>query len=265
MDRVQTLSAGDGLARYESRVPLAEAEAEGQALEEETAFIFLDQLIEPSSQTHIECEAGTFQSRSGDLANRLLDILVASVLLSLTLPLMMVCALAILCSGSGPIVFRHRRIGRDGREFVCLKFRTMLPDAERLIDRVLNADPEAKSDWSAVQKLHSDPRITPVGRFLRRYCLDELPQLFNVLAGDMSVVGPRPIVAAEISRYGPKYHDYCVVKPGLTGVWQTSGSHSLPYEERVRLDSEYARSKRVRTDLIILLKTVSVVLRGQNL
>jgi exopolysaccharide production protein ExoY len=177
---------------------------------------------------------------------------------------MALCVLAVLLSGPGPLLFRQTRIGRDGREFTCLKFRTMVNDADKVIAEILQRSATAQAQWMAVQKLTCDPRITPIGGFMRRYCLDELPQLFNVLKGDMSIVGPRPIVAAEISRYGLNFGDYCSVRPGLTGLWQVSGSHSLSYAERVQLDTQYAQSKSLRLDVLILWRTVPIVLRGQN-
>ena len=197
-------------------------------------------------------------------ATRTLDIIVAGLLLVMVGPLMAICALATWLSGPGPLIFRQARIGRNGVEFTCLKFRPMVCNADSAIEELLRKSGAARQQWQALQKLHPDPRVTHVGRFMRRYCLDELPQLFNILAGQMSVVGPRPIVAAEIDRYGPQFADYCAVRPGLTGLWQISGRHALSYEERVRLDSEYARSKSVATDIAILWRTVPIVLAGLN-
>ncbi|NUT00193.1 MAG: sugar transferase, partial [Sphingomonas sp.] len=156
------------------------------------------------------------------------------------------------------------RIGRDGREFDCFKFRTMTPQAEQNLDGLLDTSITSREQWELLHKLTQDPRTTPVGRFLRRYSIDELPQLFNVLLGDMSIVGPRPIVEAEIARYGASFAHYCSVKPGLTGLWQVSGRHALSYDERVMLDARYAISKSLRGDLSILVRTVPVVVFGQN-
>jgi lipopolysaccharide/colanic/teichoic acid biosynthesis glycosyltransferase len=195
---------------------------------------------------------------------RMLDLAVCSLLLILALPLMALCLLAVLIGGETSPIFRHPRVGRGGRQFNCLKFRTMRTDAHQSLHEILQSSVEAQEQWQALQKLQQDPRVTPVGRFLRRYCLDELPQLFNVLLGDMSIVGPRPIVEGEIARYGNSIEDYCSVKPGLTGLWQVSGRHKLSYEERVLLDSQYARTKSVRADLIILWRTVPIVLFGLN-
>lgn len=195
---------------------------------------------------------------------RALDLIVACGLLLAFLPLMAFCAIAIRFSSPGPLLFRQPRIGRGGRDFTCLKFRTMVVDADAKMAQFLEANSDAKTEWETVQKLQRDPRVTWIGQFLRRYCLDELPQLFNVIAGQMSVVGPRPIVASEVERYGSKFKDYCSVKPGLTGLWQISGKHELSYDERVRLDSSYARSKSVRSDIVILWRTVPIVIFGLN-
>ena len=195
---------------------------------------------------------------------RFYDLSLAGLLLVLVLPLMAFCAIAVILSSPGPVLFRQTRIGMNGREFTCLKFRTMADCADRALDQLLSQSIRAQAEWCEECKLHADPRVTPVGKFLRRYSLDELPQLFNVFGGDMSVVGPRPIVHEEIRRYDLHFIDYCRVKPGLTGLWQVSGRHTLSYEERVRLDAEYANSKSLRLDLLILWRTVPIVLRGQN-
>lgn len=195
---------------------------------------------------------------------RALDVAVATLLLVLVFPLMCLCALVVVGTSRGPLLFRHPRIGCDGEVFNCLKFRTMVQNADQNIEDILRKSPERRDQWEALHKLERDPRVTPVGTFLRRYCLDELPQLFNVLAGQMSMVGPRPIVAAEIERYGANFALYCSVKPGLTGLWQISGRHLLSYPQRVELDVTYARSRTLALDVLILLKTAPVVLWGKN-
>lgn len=199
-----------------------------------------------------------------DKSIRLLDLSVAGLILLLVLPLMLACALAIMLSSRGPVIYRQARIGLGGREFTCFKFRTMTPTAATLIDDLLIDGSPYRDEWAALYKLRADPRVTYFGRFMRRYSLDELPQLFNVFNGDMSLVGPRPIVADEIGRYGDRFADYCSVKPGITGLWQVSGRHALSYEDRVRLDAQYARNKSTRLDLLILWRTFPVVLFGQN-
>jgi lipopolysaccharide/colanic/teichoic acid biosynthesis glycosyltransferase len=221
-------------------------------------------LLRGGDEPLVVSQPGRRQDAAAEQAHRLLDVTLACAILLLVLPLMIVCAVAARCSGPGPILFRHKRIGRDGREFECFKFRTMCDRAEAAINDLVGNSPESLAEWAANQKLMSDPRVTPVGAILRRYCLDELPQLFNVLAGDMSIVGPRPIVADEVERYGALFSVYCSVRPGLTGLWQVSGRHSLPYRERVMLDAHYARTKCIRLDLLIVVKTIPVVLFGQN-
>lgn len=252
MERIQALQKGDELGTQP--VPAVKADF---APEENAPFLIASTTVEsfiapPELRT----------PRAPEAAERALDIVLASLLLLLVLPLMGVCALLVLFSGPGPLLYRQQRVGLGGQEFTCLKFRTMICDADGAIEQLLRNNLDARAQWIAVQKLKDDPRVTYFGRFLRRYFLDELPQILNVLAGDMSIVGPRPIVPSEIERYGSKFADYCSVKPGLTGLWQVSGRHALSYEERVQLDSDYARSKSVGTDLRILWRTVPVVMLG---
>lgn len=195
---------------------------------------------------------------------RLLDLAVAGLIFLFILPLMLFCALAITLSSRGPVIYRQVRIGREGRPFTCFKFRTMVQSAEPAIESLLVEGSAFQEEWDAIYKLRADPRVTALGGFMRRYSLDELPQLFNVFRGDMSIVGPRPIVADEIHRYGDNFADYCSVNPGITGLWQVSGRHALTYDERVRLDSEYANNKTLSLDLLILWRTIPVVFFGQN-
>ncbi len=179
---------------------------------------------------------------------RLFDIVFASAILLFVAPLMIVLALTIaLHDGSSP-VFAQTRIGKNGRRFRCLKFRSMVPDAEARLQDLLSRDPEARAEWLRDHKLRRDPRITPFGFFLRKSSLDELPQLFNILRGDMSLVGPRPIVDSEIGRYGRHFRSYCAVRPGLTGLWQVSGRNDVMYRRRVAMDVLYSRTKSVRLD-----------------
>jgi Undecaprenyl-phosphate galactose phosphotransferase WbaP len=186
------------------------------------------------------------------------DQIVAALLVVLLAPLLIVIS-ALVCSDGGHVFYRHRRIGAGGRVFQCLKFRTMVVDADRVLDQLLANDPAAAAEWDATQKLHNDPRVTLVGRFLRRSSLDELPQLFNVLRGEMSLVGPRPIVQSEIARYCDEIEYYYETKPGLTGLWQVSGRSDTSYECRVRLDVWYVRNWTLWHDIAILLKTIPAV------
>jgi undecaprenyl-phosphate galactose phosphotransferase len=194
--------------------------------------------------------------------NRLLktvfDEIAAVLLLVLFAPLLIGLALLVRADG-GPMFYRQRRIGAGGREFSCLKFRTMVVDADRQLQQLLRSDPRAAAEWGADQKLAHDPRITRVGSFLRQSSLDELPQLLNVLRGEMSLVGPRPIVAAEVARYGRNIEYYYETKPGLTGLWQVSGRNDTGYARRVKLDVWYVRNWSLGHDIAILWKTVPAV------
>jgi Undecaprenyl-phosphate galactose phosphotransferase WbaP len=194
------------------------------------------------------------------LVKLVLDQTGAAILLFLLAPLFLVLASLVRRDG-GPAFYRQRRVGAGGQSFGCLKFRTMATDADALLCDLLARDPAAAREWQETQKLHDDPRVTPIGRFLRKTSLDELPQLINVLRGEMSLVGPRPIVEAEIARYGLDIADYYSTKPGITGLWQVSGRSNTAYAQRVRLDRWYARNWTLWHDVAILLKTIPAVLR----
>ncbi len=197
-------------------------------------------------------------------AIRMFDIIVAGAALTLLSPVLLALVLAIKVLDPGPLLFAHKRLGEGGRTFRCLKFRSMTVDADVRLARLLEADPAARAEWTETHKLRSDPRITPIGRFLRRSCLDELPQLFNVLRGEMSLVGPRPITAAEVVRYGRHFPVYCSLKPGITGLWQVKRQDQTSYRRRVAFDLTYARSRSLVLNCAILLLTVPSVLRGQG-
>ena len=191
---------------------------------------------------------------------RTLDVAIALVALVFVLPLMAIVAFAIFVQDGGPALFSHRRIGRGGKSFYCWKFRSMAVDAEARLADLLQRDPAAREEWARDHKLRNDPRVTPLGSFLRRSSLDELPQLFNVLQGTMSLVGPRPIVDAEICKYGKRFHHYCSVKPGITGLWQISGRNDVSYRTRIALDCLYAKSQSPRLYLWIVFVTIPAVL-----
>lgn len=176
-------------------------------------------------------------------------------------PLLLLLAGIVYLDSPGPVLFRHRRIGRHADEFWCYKFRTMVIDADERLREYLQVNVAARQEWEREFKLKKDPRITPIGRFLRRTSLDELPQLLNVLKGDMSLVGPRPIVRAEIAKYGEYIGDYYLVRPGITGYWQVSGRNDIDYEQRVQLDSWYVRNWSMWQDLVLLCRTARVVCR----
>ena len=197
-------------------------------------------------------------------AIRTLDIVVAGVALTLLVPVLLAVALAIKLLDPGPLLFAHQRLGEGGRPFRCLKFRSMTVDADARLARLLEVDLAARAEWAETQKLRDDPRITRLGRFLRRSCLDELPQLVNVLRGEMSLVGPRPITADEAVRYGRHFPVYCSLKPGITGLWQVKRQEQTSYRRRVAFDLAYARSRSLGLNLAILLRTVPTVLRGQG-
>jgi Undecaprenyl-phosphate galactose phosphotransferase WbaP len=188
--------------------------------------------------------------------------IVGAILLGIVFtPLIVVIALLLRREG-GPVIYRHRRVGRDGRMFECLKFRSMVPDADRVLRDLLDQHPELRAEWLRDHKLRSDPRITALGRFLRRTSLDELPQIWNVLGGEMSLVGPRPVVREELMRYGRFLPVYLAAKPGITGLWQVTGRNDTDYRRRVALDVYYVRKQNLLFDLYILLKTTRVVLGG---
>jgi lipopolysaccharide/colanic/teichoic acid biosynthesis glycosyltransferase len=200
------------------------------------------------------------QSKRGRMLKRAGDIFFALLVLSLGSPLFLLLALLVKLSSKGSVFYSQRRIGRGYKGFGCLKFRTMRKDADRVLASVLASNPALKHEFERDFKLKNDPRITPIGKFLRRSSLDELPQFINVLKGQMSVVGPRPIVWDELERYGRAMDEVLAVRPGLTGLWQVSGRNNLSYETRVRLDLRYARSRNVWLDLRIILRTVGVIL-----
>ena len=196
------------------------------------------------------------------IAKRALDIIAAGLGLVLLSPFFLIVALMVRADG-GPAFFAHQRVGRGGKLFGCLKFRSMVIDSQARLEALLANDPAARAEWEATRKLKNDPRITPIGRFLRSTSLDELPQLINVLRGEMSLVGPRPVQEAEIDRYyGASAAHYMAVRPGITGLWQVSGRSETSYESRVALDVAYVSRPSLLADLSILLRTpVAVVSR----
>ena len=192
------------------------------------------------------------------------DFVFAAALALAALPLGLLIALAIVTDSRGPVFFRHTRIGRGHRPFRLWKFRTMIVASDAAFQEYLERNPELAREWRLTHKLRHDPRVTRVGRFLRKTSLDELPQLWNVLRGDMSMVGPRPIVREEIPKYGPAFALYSQVSPGLTGLWQVSGRNDTHYHRRVELDGHYIRHWTPWLDGRILLRTVRVVLHGHG-
>jgi exopolysaccharide production protein ExoY len=193
-----------------------------------------------------------------------LDQAMAALLLVLFSPVFLVVALLIWRKDGAPILFGHYRIGQHGKLFRCLKFRSMYLDSDAMLRDLLAKDANARAEWERDHKLLNDPRITPIGNFLRRTSLDELPQLLNVLRGEMSLVGPRPITLAELPRYGQVRWHYLSVRPGMTGLWQVSGRNDTTYEERVELDRVFVEKHSLRMRLSILVHTLRVVLLGSG-
>ena len=198
-------------------------------------------------------------TRWGPGSKRAFDIMVASAILLFALPTMFFIAVIMFSTDRGPILFSHERIGRNGKRFQCLKFRSMVVNSQEALRQHLELRPQARAEWEATQKLRDDPRITRLGRFLRVTSLDELPQLINVIRGEMSLVGPRPIVQDEVARYADQIEHYAAVRPGITGLWQVSGRSDVGYDQRVELDTLYVREQSFVGDLVILVKTVKVV------
>jgi undecaprenyl-phosphate galactose phosphotransferase len=191
------------------------------------------------------------------------DLVAASLALLILAPLLVMIAAAVSLDG-GPVLFGHKRIGARGRVFTCLKFRSMAVDGDRILRRLLDEDPAAADEWARTQKLRHDPRVTWIGRVLRKTSLDELPQLLNVLRLDMSLVGPRPIVSMEIPKYAEDIAYYYETRPGITGLWQVSGRSDTTYAQRVRLDSWYVKNWTIWQDLAILFKTIPAVVSGRG-
>lgn len=192
---------------------------------------------------------------------RVLDITLILLAAPYILLAFIILVFLIKLDSPGPVFFRQVRIGRFGRKFPVYKFRTMVQNADRVLQDYLDKSPELKAEWLATHKLKQDPRVTRLGVLLRTWSLDELPQLWNIIIGDMSLVGPRPIVDAEVEKYGKCFELYIQVRPGLTGLWQVSGRNNTTYERRVELDDYYVRNRSLKLDLQILLKTVLVVLK----
>lgn len=204
------------------------------------------------------------QATAAALGKRVFDICFAVSFLVVALPFLLLLFICLQVDSPGRPFFVQRRIGRGGVPFPCIKLRTMRVDAEVVLARLLDTCPHARAEWAADQKLRNDPRVSRLGRIVRLLSLDEIPQLINVLRGEMSVVGPRPIVSAEIPRYGSAFADYCSVRPGLTGLWQVSGRNDVSYDRRVALDQEYCRRASFWFDLALVLRTIPAVVGARG-
>ena len=213
---------------------------------------------EPSSLPAVEIIRN--QSRYGRTLKRIGDIIFSFVVLTLGSPIFILIGILVKLSSPGSVFYIQKRVGRNYREFGCIKFRTMYKDADDLLPNLLEKYPLMRKEFEKDFKLRQDPRITKLGRFLRRSSLDELPQFFNVLKGEMSVVGPRPIVSNEIIKYSLFMEEVISVRPGLTGLWQVSGRNNLSYKKRVELDLLYARTRNFLLDLEIIILTLGVLL-----
>lgn len=223
----------------------------------EVDSLFNERLMFMSLKNNLARPYNRFIKRIFDLVLTTLGVVVLS-------PVFLLLAVLIKLDSRGPVIFAHQRIGKNGKLFPCLKFRTMCVDADKKLKEYLAANPEARKEWEAEFKLKDDPRVTRVGKVLRKTSLDELPQLFNVLIGQMSLVGPRPIVTAEIPKYGPYIKDFYMVHPGITGMWQVNGRSDTTYEERVQMDSWYVRNWDVWLDIMLLWRTFGVVLQHKG-
>lgn len=191
-----------------------------------------------------------------------MDKTIAALVLLMVAPIFLIVAAVILLRDGNPVFFGHSRVGRNGRTFRCYKFRTMVRDADVQLSRLLAIDPIAREEWQTERKLTRDPRVNAFGRLLRKSSIDELPQLWNVLRGDMSLVGPRPVTSDESEKYGDAFSTYTKVRPGVTGAWQVSGRNETSYADRVKLDVDYVQTQSLRGDITILAKTAGVVLFG---
>ena len=195
-----------------------------------------------------------------NLAKNVFDFSLTAVGTICISPLLVYIAYRIKKEDPGPVFFAHERIGKDGKPFPCYKFRSMVTNSQEMLQKYLAENPTAKEEWEREFKLKDDPRVTPIGKVLRRTSLDELPQIFNVLRGEMSLVGPRPVIQEELDKYyGETAKLYCTVKPGITGLWQVSGRSDTTYDERVALDVSYIENRSFWGDIVILWKTIAVV------
>ena len=224
----------------------------------ELQHIFFQQLFILKINNNLKSPMNRFIKRT-------FDLIVSILLLPLLLPIITIFGILIKLDSPGPAMYRHTRVGRGGRSFAVYKFRSMYRDSQARLERILAADPDAKQEWETYFKLKNDPRVTKMGSFLRKTSLDELPQIFNVLRGQMSLVGPRPVIQEEITKYYRGHAEYYhLVRPGITGMWQVSGRNDVDYDVRVRLDSWYVLNWSLWLDILLLFKTVGVVAKREG-
>jgi len=208
----------------------------------------------------VKLEGLSLQSINGEFAKRLFDIMFSLLVLILFSPVYLILASLIALSSEGPIFYVQERVGKNYKPFNCIKFRTMVSNADELLMQIMETSPHLRQEFEANFKLKKDPRITKIGWFLRITSLDEFPQFWNVLKGDMSVVGPRPLVAEELPKYGVHIDQILTIRPGITGLWQVSGRNDIPYPRRVQIDLYYVKFRNFWLDLWIVLKTIGVVI-----
>ncbi len=242
---------------HESETRLADA-ASSSSTTEDASFAYGDRTRKShaAARRRRDLPSALFSYR---VVKRGLDLLLVLLALPVLLPAILVVAAVVRMTSDGPVFFSHRRVSKNGAFFSMWKFRTMCVDSAERLEQYLGKHPNARLEWNLTHKLKQDPRVTPVGQFLRRYSLDELPQVWNVIAGRMSLVGPRPIVAAEVEKYGEFFAHYCRVKPGVTGLWQVSGRSKLSYPDRVKLDCAYVEGWSLMRDAKILAATLKSV------
>jgi len=199
-----------------------------------------------------------------EVLKRSFDVIFSFALMALILPFSLVIALLIKASSKGPVIFKQQRLGKNNTIFQCYKFRTMYGNAEELLEEILNQDCELKAEWESHQKLKRDPRITSIGKFLRKTSLDELPQFWNVIKGELSIVGPRPYMVFQKKDLGNRARLILSIRPGITGLWQTSGRSLLPFHKRIELDADYVKKRTFRYDLKLIVKTIPALFCNKN-
>lgn len=198
------------------------------------------------------------------ILKRCVDIFIILLVCPILIPLFLILMILVKCTSKGPIFYGHKRVGKNGKEFKCWKFRTMVYNSQEILEQILATDPVRAAEWEAERKFRDDPRITKFGKFLRKTSLDELPQIINILIGQMSLVGPRPVTKPELEKYGNHKDFVLSVTPGLTGMWQVNGRSETSYEERIYFDTFYIQNWSIWLDLWILIKTVYVVIKGKG-
>lgn len=221
---------------------------------------------QPSASTAVKslAQKSILHNKSSNFAKRLFDIVFSLSVLVLCAPIYLMLAVTIACTSSGSIFYVQERVGKNHQHFGCIKFRTMIPNADLLLHEMMAESEDLRQEFSDNFKLKEDPRITKIGKFLRTTNLDEFPQFINVLRGEMSVVGPRPLVPEEIERYGVDIDRVLTIRPGITGLWQVSGRNDIPYAQRIRMDVNYVKRRNFGLDLRIVLKTMLLTLRPKD-